>query len=288
MSRRSSRVALSFFAFQDIITTVVGIFVLITLLMILQISSADSISDGPTGDYQAILDTLAEIKQSNAALEQKLAAARQQAADADKGMAQTIGRSPESLQDELKNALAALSTAQRQLENTQERAKRADQELADLQKETELARREAEGDAAQTQEEIDSIKKKIARIESSSFPIFGSKLGNGKSLCVIRLGDHPKSSTKHSIRDSATASVMEMKSVDEVIAWVRGRNHSGRHFILLVAPGGADDFDRLRPQMKRLSFGFEVIGSEDDLTIDFQLDEAPPTGADGNSTGDPA
>ena len=70
MSRRTIGPGVSFFAFQDIITAVVGIFILITLTLILELNQrVESASDAPESSAPNIEQEIIELEKQNAELQ---------------------------------------------------------------------------------------------------------------------------------------------------------------------------------------------------------------------------
>jgi TolA-binding protein len=77
MSRKSSAPSVSFFAFQDIITSVVGIFVLITLIMVVQLavkatdrlSSKSPVADNLSSIVALMQSEVDELKKRETELE---------------------------------------------------------------------------------------------------------------------------------------------------------------------------------------------------------------------------
>lgn len=73
MRRKLSGPGVSFFAFQDIITAVVGIFILITLIMILELlEKVDAASRTPAGDAAAITRVIDQTRADADAIEAKM------------------------------------------------------------------------------------------------------------------------------------------------------------------------------------------------------------------------
>jgi 3-dehydroquinate dehydratase len=277
MSRTISAPGVSFFAFQDIITAVVGIFILITLIMILElIEKVDAASKSSAGDAAAVSGLIEQIRGEADLMETQIAAVVKQSDNESEVLATSATLTAEVLQqqvgqqnsfaEELQKQLAALT---RQVEDAQRRKVEVRQ-LVDG-KIRELERKEEQLDA-----EAMEIESRVSKIEDSTSPLYNDTLADGRFLVMIRLGDHPHSSEKITIRDGQSSRAMNFDSVEQLISNLKRRDHFKSHYLILVAPGGAADFkilrrylDLLRPAVR---YGFDVIGSEDDLKMIFELD----------------
>ena len=82
MSRRTIGPGVSFFAFQDIITAVVGIFILITLTLILELNQrVESASDAPESANPNIEQEVVDLEQQTVNLQRQYDLRLQQLAD---------------------------------------------------------------------------------------------------------------------------------------------------------------------------------------------------------------
>jgi hypothetical protein len=264
MSRRgTSSNPISLFSFQDIITSVTGIMILITLLMALDLSQR--VVQSPRVQTIVISDQLqtataqaeAEIRE----LESRLAVRNtqlQQLAEYDRrrllAESEDAKRHVEQLDAEtLKLASQANNAQKRQAAIETRGHERADE----VQRAEELSRKVAE------------LERKIEKLKSTNRIVYNPAQGASKSAWLVEL-------TSQSIRAAPIGRATRPtefagKSAVEIALafrqWVRGRDRNAEYFVLLIKPSGIDLFDQLRAELTTSGFeiGFDVV--DDQVTV---------------------
>ncbi len=277
MARRFDPPGVSFFAFQDIITAVVGIFILITLVMVLDlIEKVDAASNSSVGDAAAIERIIDQMDRESEQIEGELNQRSQQLGRVTQAIetagimdAEQMRERVESRRKTAADVSGQVSVAQRQLDKASERLE-------------ELTRRDnAEKLAATTQsetllEQATLYESQLEKLSSRSSPLYNDTLADGRDLIIIRLGDHPGNSDRLSIRDGGSQQRRAFDNIESLIDSIGYVDHRKRHYFIMIAPGGASDFETLRSYLDDATptarYGFDVVGPEDDVMLYFELE----------------
>ena len=284
VSRRSSAPGVSFFAFQDIITAVVGIFILITLIMILELlEKVDAESKTREGDAAAIARVIMQAKTSADAIEAELSQISQSMDAQTNVLAESSTVTAESLSQQLTEQLEQSVELQRQVNTVQRQVDDAKRRLAADRRESESRQELADKEAGATLAEAEKLAERAGKLKDSTFPLYNGTLDDGRALVVIRLGDHPHENgtgavvDRVSMRDGVARRRWVYNTVEDLQADLAGRNHRRCHYAIHVAPGGAEDFETLKRFMDSrrtpIRYGFDVTGSEDDVQLMFEIED---------------
>lgn len=289
MSRRFRQPGVSFFAFQDIITAVVGIVILITLVMVLELlDKVDAESRTPPGDAAVITRLINQTKADADEMEEQLDRLQQQQQRENQGIVLSATVTEESLRQQIEEqsarnerVAAQVSAVRRQVEDSEQRHQAAlvaaNSQLHQLDSQRE-----------QLQSTLEDITGRTEKLQADDWPLYNDTLADGRSLVIIRLGNHPDSAAAISMREGDRRSVRKFHDIDDVINAVKHRDQLASHYMVLIAPGGASDFTRLRDYFDStrmtdlfgsrdlpgsIRYGFDVIGADDDIKLVFEMDE---------------
>lgn len=262
---------ISLFSFQDIITSVTGIMILVTLLMTLELVQRSF--NSPAVKTQEIVEEVkpaaAEVLQRIEELKRRL---EQQAAvaAAAAGLDATTVRT--RLQDARRAAAALVGDVERltseehDAERRRKDAEREQTHTADQDRE----RRRLEEEAKRLQEELDKLK-------SSNRIVFNRDPGSSKTPWLVDLSG--SAITIAQVGVSAPPTVFRgasaAESIGKFVAWSRGRDPNAEYFVLLIRPSSVDTFHMLREQLVGFDFGFDVL-KEDQTVIDPQSGASAP------------
>lgn len=270
MSRkRSTQVAFSLFSFQDIITSVTGIMILITLILALElVSRVQSAPAYQTEQQQDVTrETIEDLRRQLAELEQS----------ADNSSEVDIRGLPSLDPGELHRRTEALQQSAASLEDQIEEARKRAAEKA---QEADSARREAAADADAAQEEIRRIEQAIADAKAKLAEI------KGRGRIYFKPG-HPEVTTWLVEAKEASLLVAQLgvsavprtfTLIQEFDLWARDLDPAQNDFLLIVKPGGENRADKckqlLRDPVNGRGFhvGLQVM-PDDRVVID------PETGA---------
>lgn len=283
MARRSrSRPQMSLLAFQDIITAVTGIVIVMVLLLALELTERDSSAGDPaavtSSDAVPLPELQAELESVQAEINRLEEVSRQAA-----GLA---GDLAEISPTELDRVIRQLSEKQEQLKRDLRQAERTARELEQQEQENQPQQREA----ARLQAELEQLRRNIASLEqeleeeqAAERPLYSLPGGFQKKgwLVVVeqkQIQTAPIGREARPITFSQPDSILSLESdsVKQILNWIRTEGQSGSYFLLLVRPDGATVFDDLESELikQKISFGFDVVGQREVL-LDPQRGAAP-------------
>lgn len=268
MARRKAQgPSVSFFAFQDIITSVVGIFVLITLIMMVELVTRKA---SASGSNQAVDDTfsavIVELQQQYEALE-----ARSAKLDT---MAKKIGSVQVFNRDEVTKELqASIQSLNEQLERT-ERRNQEIQRVIDEQKKLQSDLQMEVRNRSPDREELEKLRKdlekldtRLAKLNTQEPLIYKSQSLDGRNVVVLEI-----TSREIAILDLAGDTRVTLRGryfAGEFKDWMRKQTISRNHFFLLIRPGGSDNFQQIREVLdnSKASYGYDVLDMEKSLQL---------------------
>lgn len=266
MSRRkASGPSVSFFAFQDIITSVVGIFVLITLIMMVELVQRK----GSTPASTKLLEDSHSSVIADLVLQVETLESRSKKLDS---ISTKIGSVQVFNKDEIAKELrASIQSLNEQIERTDQR-KREIQKIIDsqiklqasLQSET-LQRSRDREELAKLLKELKRLDSKIGELDSDAPLIFKSKSLDGRTVVVV---DVARDETVLLDLDADRRTTIRGKDLErEFKNWIAKHSKGNFHYFLLIRPNGASSFDTLRSSLDEngASYGYDLL--DQDRTI---------------------
>lgn len=254
MSRRhrGSATPISLFAFQDIISCVMGIMLLLTLIMSLQVAVGGALQTSPemrrlmmsmqeeaTRLEEAIAGTEASVSiqtsllKSGALLDSKLLSES----------TTKIQKDVENAEGELKRLSLLKAASERDLLDTQ----------AEWQQRSEHASR-----IKQLSNENNNLKAEIVKLNNGQRVIYNAHDSQSRNCWVIELSN--PSDIKASVIGS-NHNISVFNDVNTLIYWLQARALSGDSFMLLIKPDAASVFDAVTETLNQLksSYGFDLL-----------------------------
>ncbi|HUG91482.1 MAG TPA: hypothetical protein VML55_11640 [Planctomycetaceae bacterium] len=254
MSRRGrANAAFSLFAFQDIITSVTGIMLLVTMLLALELlqrqeSSPPAATAQISRDLeQVVAEQRAEIKEIEAQLSQEQAELAELAA-------------------------YDLARAERQSAELAGMNRRLEQELAELRRnESESERRAREARAREQQQATDARtveqlqdearrkQAQLARLKAAGRVVFNPTAGDAKTPWLVEVA-----AAGLSVAETGRAAPPQtFADAGSFLAWARRQNPAAVYFVLLIKPDGIETYRTLFAELRRLNFdlGFDLLTS---------------------------
>ena len=260
MSRRGrSKSPFSLFSFQDIITSVTGIIILLMLILAVELVQRKTRGGAETRRevYKDVREALATASTELAALQtggkQELAVIEQAA-----------GVVPEQMrldQSETEQQLARLKREGEELERRQARVR--DEEKRALSRSFERGKDREE--LQQREVELDSTRAKIHALREQNRLIFNQTSGTGKTPWLVDIsgqrfvvGKLPQQNNADPPRGTVYADSAPL------LRFVRSCDRQSEYFVLLVRPSGINAFVELLDAMQNMGFelGFDVIGHD--------------------------
>ncbi|MCM2371864.1 hypothetical protein [Aporhodopirellula aestuarii] len=289
MRRKSGGPGVSFFAFQDIITAVVGIFILITLIMILELlEKVEAASRTPAGDAAAIMRVIDQTRADADAIEAELQQMRQRQQKENQAIAMSSTVTEEVLLERIEKQQSRNEQLTSQLAAVERQIEDAESRYQSARLQAEAAMRKIEAENRQVQSTLADFKARTQRLAGNDSPLYNDRLRDGRALVIVRLGEHPSRSARLSMREGDREVNRAFVDVEDLIRAIKQRDAQKSHYLVLVAPGGAEDFQTLREYFdstqgsslfgsRNLStsirYGFDVIGSDADIQLLFELDQ---------------
>lgn len=275
MSRRSHGPGVSFFAFQDIITAVVGIFILITLLLVLELAQrVEAASSSPTADVTAVRDAIASLEGEVQRMDAELAR-RAHAQD------ETAELNEFNRQEKSELARAAAQAAEQQLEALRATAKQTSDRNAGAKKlETMLLLDSAalEDDRSlleQLKSKLGQVQTAINQVSGDDSRIFRDKTEQGRFVSLVVFENRTIQ-----LRDALTKTSRSWsgpRRLDEMRNWLTGNDLSSRQLFLLIKPGTAGDFEAIQLDLDRMKavYGYDIAGPGERVRLGFETQSLP-------------
>lgn len=267
MARKKSAPSVSFFAFQDIITSVVGIFVLITLIMMIELVSKKI--EGQSSGNQ-VADTMSKTV---ALLESELAQLRQRASELSQQSSAVAGIqrfNVEEVRADLEKEIQRNEEQTKRFEALNQQSRRvlvaAETELDQLQQQS----ASSEQDRTELKKLIDKLEyldTLVGQVTSEEAMIFRNSPLNGRDVTVVDIQER-----EITLLDLSSGKRLSFSGIDRIvnfIAWVDQKPMASSHFLLLVRPGGTGAFSTCKEHLNDngVSYGYDVISNDRTLKM---------------------
>ncbi|MFM7055998.1 MAG: hypothetical protein ACKO2P_03645 [Planctomycetota bacterium] len=251
--RRSAMAKFSLFSFQDIITCLMGIMLLLTLLIALQITeqpvrSADEAADSRTELRKMLTDLQRDITQ----LEEQTQANRQllsSGALADQNL----------LTEQHQQALAAQQAAATELQRLRSSAAAAARSLADVT--TAATRQQAKAERAQQRLRADlaAMKSSLQGLTDGTRVVYSQHRGTSETCWIVEVTDDRSIQAAplgHSRKPLAFA------SIPDALRWIRREHRQGAEFLILLKPAAVEAADLLPGTLReeQIPHGYDLLG----------------------------
>lgn len=249
--RKGASVPFSLFAFQDIITSVTGIILLITMMMAVEL--VQNMTKAETAPQEQKSSRVTRMLQEAVSQGTREADRLQKILDE----TSTIRFDADALRrrlEALKAAAGEIESQREQIETTQEKidARREQQKL-------EAKDLTPEAIEALTQEQSE-IAQQIEAMQQSNRVIFNRPAGAEKSPWLVELNER-------------TILVAEMGQVrppqtfqtpEAFLHWIRGQDRNSMYFVLLVKPATINTFSTVRQALQDQQFdiGYDLMRSD--------------------------
>jgi hypothetical protein len=260
MSRRDrSQQPFSLFAFQDIITSVTGIIVMITLILTLELLQREP--NTPAAQTTRLVE---QLRPALAAAEKEVAALQSQLAGGQSELAEAASLSPSGLEKEHYETAQAVERLKRETAALESQAERLDRQHEKQANEWD-ARAGDRAALEQLQAELAELKEEREQLERQNRVVYNPAAGGQTAWLVEVAGDRLTAARAGvgapPLAFDATISLLRQRAF---FNWAEQRVAEGGYFVLLVRPQGIDAFDALREGLRDrgLDFGFDLIGRD--------------------------
>jgi hypothetical protein len=269
MSRRSRNAIpkFSLFAFQDIITCVTGIMILITLLLVIKLIERTEAS--PAATSARVVETVSqqlqtmteEIKELESQMNRNQAILNGGALVS----AQVLENEVQHVKDRSKQAHRDIEVASEQLNQTIQQGNKLREEQTSKQPEVVAA--------AKRNENADQIGESLKKLKSGKRVIYNTPESGGKTVWFVELSASKVLAAKAGVASKPE----EFSSVAEFQSWAQGQSSADISLVLLVKSDVAPEFNQLNESLqgKGFSVGFDLL-ADDQFAIDPVLGAGVP------------
>jgi DNA repair exonuclease SbcCD ATPase subunit len=252
---------------------VVGIVVLITLIMIIELISKSTMAQDaemPIEDVsQEVIEELersnAELRKKHDRLAERVENMREQAVLSPKEYEAKLEEKWKSVQDELSELSSDTAKLKDQLKKTVE-----DTQMADT-----LDRRLAEmvRDLESVTEQIGSLETKQKILLADDSLIFKKSNLEGRFVVIVDI--YPNQYQVIDVETSKRTIIDGANSKSTLQSWIRNKDVARTHYMLFIRPEGSDNFDALKDflEAEGASFGFDVIGTGKRIRMSDEMQE---------------
>ncbi|MBI2826548.1 MAG: hypothetical protein HYX69_17895 [Planctomycetia bacterium] len=259
MARRHRSSPFSLFSFQDIITSVTGIIILLTLILALElVTRKPSAQGGSSPDNseqlrESIAEAAAESAQLEEALEKRTARVQELAA----ASPQQLAREKRDVEQEVQRLEAEVQQLVRQAETTSREKKEAVAKSEDR----ELDRKELK----QREATLRSLAEKLKDLKRKDHLIYNLSRDAGKRAWLVDVS--PDKLAAAPLGEAVPPTVFEESSAfaraRSFIDFTKRRDPKTEYFVFLIRPAAVETFADIRLKLEGSGFdiGFDVIGS---------------------------
>jgi len=260
MARRRKSSPFSLFSFQDIITSVTGIIILLTLMLALELITRDPTakSSGAAESVSQLDQSIREAEAEVARLEELLKRGTDMAEELAAASPQQLNRAKQEVEREIVRLEAELVEL-----DHKERAKRRDQEEAESQNKDRQKDRDT---LKQLESTAQVLVDKLKDLKEKNRLIYNPSRDTGKQAWLVDVA--PDKISVACLGRAAASTLFEQSSssarVRAFLEFINKREPSSDYFVLLVRPAATEVFDELRTKLEKRGFelGFDLIGAQ--------------------------
>jgi len=270
MSRRGrGSAAFSLFAFQDIITSVTGIMILVTLILSLELIERKEGS--PVVQTEATKEQMRQaaveaeqIKQTISDNQKAVKVILSKLSKRQGGIDKYAGEDAKQLErqlasfEEMSRALRSeLSRVKRQQRKADQRKQRADSTQEKLAATPDKLK--------DIQEQLRKKKAQLAKLKNSNRRIVSRAAGESRTPWLVEI----KGAGLLVAEVGKNLKPRSFSDVASFLAWVARRDRNSEYFVLFVSPAGIAQFMKARDALRKMRFGvsFSLI-TKDETAID--------------------
>jgi hypothetical protein len=263
--KRGAAVRVSFFAFQDIITCVSGILLIVTLLMTTMITEeGPAQASGAEGDpARALAEARRELEEANAAAARRAQVAAMADPSAVRAHAMDLREKVPAARakaEELERKVAESGMDQASLSA---RIQEAEKELAELDRK----KKERASDVDKLAREAKEMETRASNA-ANEWRLVPKLPGNSKVPVMVVVS--ASAVTVEEFNKPATRTKLEQAAIPSGFAGVMGKYNPAIHyFVFYIKPSGIENFERLKEQAQQnqFQFGFDALLENVELTF---------------------
>lgn len=264
--KRSCSTRFSLFSFQDIITCVMGIMLLLTLLICLQIS------DTPARSSSDVKARSSELQTSVSQLQKELAELDTRVR-ANSKVLQSGGLSNvQLLQEKQQSASSARTAAEQELFALLQQSQEAGQSLTDVKTSVGEQQKLSTEEIKRLIEVTRRQQQTLNDMKNGKRIVYNRYIGGAETCWIVEVS----SDTDVKAAPIGKPQVpLSFSTVDQVLTWTRERHQEGAEFLVLFKPAATNAIDRIPGTLREegILHGYDVLG-QDQTALD------PQTGAE--------
>lgn len=269
MRRRTIGPGVSFFAFQDIITAVVGIFILITLTLILELNQrVESAARPANADAAQMQQQIVALIQESERLQSLYNTRLKQHTNAN---SITTFNYEKKLREVTANTVATkqqISNAKQALKSTLSERLKAREVHDRLVAEGKMLDDERQK-TSNLETKLQALANKANKIKQDTSIVYRDRIDDLTFVCLLQLNQQGIE-----IKDAATKTVQQLNSVKFFEEWSENNSSTRRHYLILLEPTGTQYFPDVREilQDANATFGFDLVEAGHESALSFEWD----------------
>ena len=255
--RRRDESPVSFFSFQDVITSVTGILILVTLLLTLELVARGEAAPAAIEQEPSASELRGRLRDG----EQQLSRLKKQTAELQAILGEAATASPVAAEEDVE-------VLEREIRAARDRGRQLRNEVAAAESELQTARTAAESDANRAAEAQSAAAESQRRLEA---------FRQSKRLVVLPGGDERKKPllvecagggvTVASLEGDGGLRVLQKwqgEAVGELLEWARSRDAGTEYFLVMVRPDGVSAGKRAILLLREAGFdvGWEPLEAD--------------------------
>ena len=253
--KRKSELKISLFSFQDIITSVTGVMILLTLLLAMEL--VEKVESSPpvqthqiTEELRARIDT---VKNQVTELKNRIGQSNQEVVN-------LVNTSDESIESEVAELENTLDLLQDKSEKVHDSRKNLDHTKSQLEK-AEISKVEIDSEIAALEKKIQDLKSRINRVNQGLVVLLEPRQGDIRAPWVIEVFQSRIIVSSIKFKTNST----EFKGIYELERWLKAQNSSRLYFFLIGHRGGFELLQKTRTSLTANGFDYGM-----DLLLDNQ------------------
>jgi hypothetical protein len=297
--RRSNQPTISLFSFQDIVTSVTAILILVVLILTLELISRkyEAAASDPETQKRTTCEAVAELE----ALVNRISS--EAASESQRGSGTSVPAIPESelriMREQADRAVNQVIDARSINEKAKSLAQKAlaavaemraqSNEATEQERETALLCQETDKLAAENATERGRLETRQQELAGRPLPgpqlVFRRPPGTARRSWLLETSDTGFATLQ---LGTGTTSRLGPDSGDasRLVRWIATLQPNADYVLILSRPSGIDSSEKARARLKAVNIphGLDFIGEEQSVH-DGSLDDAPPVGAAGKGAG---
>jgi hypothetical protein len=256
--RRTNEVPFTLFAFQDIITSVTGIMLLVTLMLMLDLLSRTEKSAPVV--TEKVADEIESATQSD---KREIATLREQL----KRSELTLGMNATEIARKISDLEASLSLIREDRQRSERLRATTDQQRKEVEEKS-LSREITATKLQNLREQIRTVSRELEKMRQRNRVIYHTAPGTHSKSWLLEL-DRDQISVAEVGRKSPP---IVFRQLEGLLEWANQRNPKSDLFVMLVKPTSITLFDQLKEQLtsKGFSLGYDLLAA-DATAIDPEL-----------------